>query len=328
MTTKHSPKKITKDRAVQDDVAGNSAMVSPLPSLIIQAQKAPILRTGSDPNIALAASDTGSCSSKVTFRNINKRLRRDGSDDDENAPINAPLSDMMAIIMEQNVKMEKMLNAMNEIRDQNNAIKASVEFMSAKYDELLVQVDTLTEGRKADRKYVQLLENRIETLERNIRETCLEIRNVPQKKGETNKDLLNIVKNTCDFLKVPMQNPDIKNIHRINIQTDGNKTILAEFTNTYIKEKILTAVKKYNKDNKTNKLNTSALKLEGPPKPLYVSECLTSKGRKLFALARELARSHEYDFCWTNHGIVYLRKTDSDPAIRISDEIDLDKLRI
>lgn len=77
--------------------------------------------------------------------------------------------------------------------------------MSAKYDELLVQVDTLTEGRKADRKYVQLLENRIETLERNIRETCLEIRNVPQKKRESNKDLLNIVKNTCDFLKVPIK---------------------------------------------------------------------------------------------------------------------------
>ncbi|KAL4718354.1 hypothetical protein ACJJTC_002467 [Scirpophaga incertulas] len=74
------------------------------------------------------------------------------------------------------------------------------------------------------------------------------------------------------------------------------------------------------------RLNSKHLMFDGASKPIYITEALTTKAQKLFFLAREFARENEFKYCWTSRGIVFLRKADKQPPIRIESEKDLTKL--
>ncbi|KOB51939.1 Uncharacterized protein OBRU01_26845, partial [Operophtera brumata] len=58
-----------------------------------------------------------------------------------------------------------------------------------------------------------------------------------------------------------------------------------------------TAVKKYNQHHINDRLNTAAIGLQGKKNPIYVSDFLTPKARRLYFLARDVARSNGYRFC-------------------------------
>lgn len=101
-----------------------------------------------------------------------------------------------------------------------------------------------------------------------------------------------------------------------------------EFTTVLKKEEILSSVKRFNKGKKSDeKLNTTHLKIKGTKKPIYASELLTAKVKVLFYLSRDFAKTHDYSYCWTSNGVVYLRKRDGAPLLRVDQQSDLDKLR-
>ena len=54
--------------------------------------------------------------------------------------------------------------------------------------------------------------------------------------------------------------------------------------------------------------------------PVFVSEQLTPKGARLFFLARDLANSKQYKFCWTSYGRVLVKKDENSRAIVIKSE--------
>lgn len=129
------------------------------------------------------------------------------------------------------------------------------------------------------------------------------------------------------MLDIDIQDADIRDIFR-PISRDSQKPIIAEFTSIIKKEKLLGAVKTFNKGKKKgDKLNTTHLNLEIPMQPVYIAEALTQKQQRLFYHARRFAAEHKYDFCWTVRGVVYLRKKESAPQIRIDDELTLQELQ-
>ncbi|XP_013146619.1 PREDICTED: uncharacterized protein LOC106109570 [Papilio polytes] len=85
---------------------------------------------------------------------------------------------------------------------------------------------------------------------------------------------------------------------------------------------------KFNKNNSNNKLNTEHLQIKGPKIPIYFSENLSTKTKRLYYLAREFAAYEKYKFCWTTHGKVYLRKEEGTPLYRINSEEDINKLKL
>ncbi|XP_041980780.1 uncharacterized protein LOC121734316 [Aricia agestis] len=220
----------------------------------------------------------------------------------------------------------------NKIIEQNNELKSSVQFLSEKYDIILEKLKRLETEKESDKKHISLLEEKIEVLERKQRSTTLEIQNVPPFKSESVKtdnkeELLKILKSLGTTLNVEINDHDIKDIYRINMKNKSAKPIIVELTSAIKKEKIIYATKDFNK-NKTKeaKLNTSHLQILGPEKPIYISEALTSKTQKIFYLARQFARDHNFSYCWTTRGKVYIRKSDGSPFHRIETEQDLSKL--
>lgn len=81
------------------------------------------------------------------------------------------------------------------------------------------------------------------------------------------------------------------------------------------------------KGSKTRRNVTSTdLNLPGPTQKIFTNERLTTKNRMLFRECRTQAKQLEYDYCWCQSGIIYMRKKQGKPATAIRSTADLERL--
>lgn len=219
---------------------------------------------------------------------------------------------------EQDNKLDLIINSVN-------GVAASVSTLTTKLAEQDKTIKKLQENDAASQKEIYILKNQVESLQHKLCSTSLEIRNVPLAPKETKEDLKKIFINTAKYLKVPIQQSQIKDIYRRNTKSES-KPIVADLTTVDAKENLLASFKKVTKELKQDKFCTTHLNIDGPIKPIYVSEYLTPHERKLFFQARDFAKRNEYAFCWTSYGRVFLRKQEGSPQVKISNEEDLAKL--
>ncbi|CAG9122369.1 unnamed protein product [Plutella xylostella] len=83
------------------------------------------------------------------------------------------------------------------------------------------------------------------------------------------------------------------------------------------------AAKAHNKQHSDRRLCAADIGYKGLNTPVYISEALTNKVRRLFFLARDFAKNQGYKFCWTSNGRVFLRKTPDSTHIEIKEESQL-----
>lgn len=274
----------------------------------------------SDLNSAQATVARKNSQTKKSTRNTKRKHEQVSGDD--GSPTKSEMKLMFNDLKEdQNTKMKQLLDSIQDVKSQNADLQKSMEYMSQKYDDLLKRLDFLEGVRKSDNDYTKVLENKIESLERQLRSTTIEIRNIPMKQPETKQDLLNTVEKVGEVLNVVLQQSDINNVYRINAKSE-NKPIIVQLHNTALKEKIINCAKRHNKSQK-DRLTTTLLNIEGPSKQVYISENLTQGAKMLFYKAREFAKVNDYSFCWTAHGRIFLRKREGAPQHRIDKEEDL-----
>lgn len=226
--------------------------------------------------------------------------------------------------LSEDVTVVKLQNA--KIQKSNAAIEKSIEYLSSKYEELQTKLDSLEAERKETVKHVETLEFKNEELQRHLKISTIEIRNVPKKMSETKQDVSSIIKKTFKALEVEVQPADIRNAYCINNKS-GNNTVVTEFCTVAMKNTVIQQVKAFNKRNPANKLSTAALGLLGPSVPIYLSESLTANTRRLFNLARDFAKNNKYRHCWSANGRIFLRKSDDTAQIHVKDEKQLVEMK-
>ncbi|CAG9783337.1 unnamed protein product [Diatraea saccharalis] len=280
----------------------------------------------SAPNITTAQEhEDESGEIRALGRNI-KRKRSDSSEELSN--LKCEITSMFASWKaEQDSKFDTLLIALNDIKSQNANIHKSLEFLSEKYDELIERINTLEQDKRHQRDYINTLETKIENLERNFKVKSIEIRNIPTKINETTEDLMKIVQKTGAVIDLKIEKNDICDIYRTNTKNITQKPITVNFNSALTKEKFLKSVKKFNRDNRGSTLNTTQLKIDEESRPVFVSELLTAKAKRLFYLARDFAKSNQYSFCWTSHGRIFIRKNEGSPQVRIDGEDQLLQLK-
>lgn len=277
----------------------------------------PLRHTESEPNIA-------------TMMELNTERKKRKHDGEDNSMSDTLREMFAAFTLEQNKNFNSLLSAVITIKEQNIELTKSVEMISTKYDEFLARITVLEQKEKEDRQYISVLEEKIEALERKSRATGLEIHIPKVNKGskpETKDELITIVKSLGEVVDLNIQDADIRDIFR-PFSKDSRKPIIAELSSVMKKEKLINAVKTFNKGkNRGEKLNTNHLNLDIPVQPVFIAEALTKKQQRLFYLARMFAAEQKYDFCWTVRGVVYLRKKETAPQIRVDDPLTLEDLR-
>lgn len=277
-------------------------------------------RTDSEPSMSIRVEDEEFL--KIGTRKVKRRRdETDGKEEDTTFE-----SAFEAWSKTQNSKLTEILATVNELKKQNDELRTTCEFNAGQYEAILKEFRQMEEERKSNLKYIKLLEDKVETLERNSRSACFEIHNISTNKTETKDDLVNLLVKTSTVLKSPIQPCEIRNIFRAKSKSESTRPVIVELNSVLSKERVLRAAKKFNSENKSNKLNSKHLGLEGLEKPVYISENLTPKARRLFFRARELKRSKAYLFCWTSNGNVFIRKSEDDPAIPVESELQIDRL--
>ncbi|KAJ2945348.1 hypothetical protein O0L34_g148 [Tuta absoluta] len=226
----------------------------------------------------------------------------------------------------QTAKFDSMNKTLKNILEQNQGIQKCIQFLSDQYDLLTANQEKCELENLALKQRVMTLENKIDLMERNNRASMIELKNIPKIESEKKSDLCEIIQNLGKIVKQPVQITEIKDIYRIKSKTSDD-TIVVNFTSTDMKENIIKSTKVFNKENKNAKLNSVHLNIPGPSKPIYVAESLTTKGQHLYYLARKLAKTENFDSCWTSYGKIYVKKSANLPSTRINTEEDLAKLK-
>lgn len=258
---------------------------------------------------------------KQSALRLNKRKR---SDDREELLLE--MNKMFSKFEEkQNTQIMTLTSVVQEVKGQNDEIKKSIQFLTEKYDEVLLTTKKIQENCNNNKERIRLLENKIEILERNLNAASVEFRNIPKLPNESKENLCNTVEKLGSVVMLPIEKGSIKNIFRLkpSITGSGAGSIIAEFNSADTKEALIKATKLY---RKSNQLTTSDLQLSGPRAVIYTSELLTSNAKRLFFKARQLAKEHNFKFCWTAYGKVYLRKADGHQRHLVSSDEDLAKL--
>ncbi|XP_072939866.1 uncharacterized protein [Epargyreus clarus] len=227
----------------------------------------------------------------------------------------------------QDAKMEKISASIDEIKTQNVAMQNTADFLANKFECIQSQIEKLESDRCKDLQHIRELEEKLESLERHKRASCIEIKNIPCVAGETKEVLLKHVSSIAQALNTQVDQNNIRDVFRITKKDSEDKTIIVDFTSVLIKEVIIRKYKDYNKINKTSKFSTETLRIKGTRKPVFISENLTPKMKRLLYLSKEYAKTNAYDHCWVSHGKIFLRKKEGSKAIPIRSDQDLVNLK-
>lgn len=254
---------------------------------------------------------------------LNVTLRRKKQAQSDEYKLNDFMEEMRSMFLlfkeDQNKRADRLYAAVDDLR-------ISVDFLGKNLESAQARIVELEAIRQADVQHIKVLEDRLDALERGCRSSCLEIRNVPVAPSETKSSLVDNLIKVGEAIKVSIQKNDIKDIFRIRSKDPAKRTIIVELCSNLQKENIINKYRNFNKG--TLRLTTEHLRISGPPKPIFVSENLTAKMKRLFFLARDYAKVNDYNFCWVSHGKIFLRKRENGPLIRVTSELDLEKLQV
>ncbi|KAI5639514.1 hypothetical protein NE865_08014 [Phthorimaea operculella] len=195
-------------------------------------------------------------------------------------------------------------------------------------EELQKKLDNLKAQADKDRDYIILLEDKLEDLQRGSRKTNIEIKNVPKTNKETKEELVEMVVNLSKAIDCKVAAGDIKDIYRVRGKKEQTKNtpIIVELTSTIQRTEFLKMAKLFNIKHQ-EKLCAKHLGFKtNEYTPIFVSEQLTAKGARLYFLARDIAKTKSYKFCWTAYGRIYLRKHENSPIIMIKSEAQANSL--
>lgn len=196
----------------------------------------------------------------------------------------------------------------------------SVEFISAKYDELVVfKTNTITELKQIKSevnvisKKCEKIANSIEQLEEYSYQFNLKIVGMPQEQQtesaeQTSKLCIDLFHDIG--AEVTLQDIDIA--HRVPSRKPGNQTnaIICKFVRRLAREKVMAARKK------ANDLQPS----------ISIYDHLTPRLQELLYEAKKYQLVNHFKFCWAKNKMVYLRKSEDEGVIKLKNLQDLNAL--
>lgn len=237
------------------------------------------------------------------------------------------MKDMFADFMDKQTTMifalVKDVNAIKiqneQIFKSNSEIEKSVEVIRGTLHDITGRIESLEKDRKQVHDCFLQLEKKTQVLEDTNRPSSVEIRNIPNKEHETYKDLINYITQLAASLSITIQPSHIRDARRLPTKPGSNRILCVEFTSVHLKTSILQAAREFNisKKNVSDKLNLSHIGFGDNNDPIYISEYLPASDRKLFHDARDFAKKYEYNYCWTSHGRILIKKNENSKAIRV-----------
>ncbi|XP_028165096.1 uncharacterized protein LOC114356174 [Ostrinia furnacalis] len=240
--------------------------------------------------------------------------------------------EMLNLMKTNNAELRSTLSTFSE-RITN--LNTSIEFMSDKFDKMTEglqqqqqEIITLKKENACLRTEVNSLSGKLQQLDQLSRASTLEIQCVPDKKTE---NVLQIVKQLGRTVNCTINDQDIhycSRIAKINPNSTRPRSIIAKLSSPRLRDTVLSAVSRYNKENPQNKLSTADFGFNPENKtPVFVLESLSYENKQLHAAARQRGKELNFKFVWVRAGRIYMRKNETSEAIFIRNASALDKIQ-
>ncbi|KAI5634326.1 hypothetical protein NE865_12940 [Phthorimaea operculella] len=219
-----------------------------------------------------------------------------------------------------------------EIEDKINSFEKSITYFNSAFEEIranfTAQKEELAKLNKENetlRDSVRDLTSRFQQIDQLSRATNIEIQCVPENRNE---HLISTVQQLGTAIKCPVQEQDIHYCSRVAKQKSDSprpRNILVKFSSPRLRDSFLAATITFNKNNKSDKLNTSHLGIADDKRtPIYVSENLSPELKNLHAEARKRCiKDLGYKFVWVRNGRIFARKTEDSNYVYIRDTASL-----
>lgn len=295
-----------------------------------------------DKNSGMSASDTdfgSKASSEDLTKATRKRTKRIAGENhgDDFSCFQAELRDMFtAFTSNYSSRLDKIEKSIasqiktqtEDLRDTYLGIEKSIDYMSGQLASLDSKILIFEEQRKEMATSIVRIDDKIESVQRELTKTCIEIRGVPKKQKETKHELYELVQNAFKLAQQEFSPISVRDVFRLpSKQEQTVSTVVVELSNTLIKTEFLDGIKKYTRSHPRDPLQSSVLGLKETKSVIYISDHLTPKMRRLHYLAREFVKTEGFAFCWTTNGRVFIRKQEGHPYINIKSEDQLASLR-
>lgn len=282
--------------------------------------------------LGAASSDPDVSRSESTNMNIRKRQRHLSQDwRDELLTFKTEITHLLTQWKsDQQNTLERICSDMTHLKGEimsikkcNSEIEKSLEFVTKKYEEIDEKINYFEKNKNELNYEITLLKQQIEDMERKSYLNKIEICNVPKR---DNENLFVLMRRMYENLDIEYHSDSILNVYRTRGRNNRPGSILVELSSPLLRDRMLQAYRK-TKLSPGTRVDSSKIGIDGPKTQIFISEQLTKKANHLFFLARSLAKTKQYKYCWTRNGNVYLRKEDGSPFIIIKDENHITKLQ-
>lgn len=202
------------------------------------------------------------------------------------------------------------------LRNEVEEMRKSLAMFNSLYEEMKAQQEGLTKENKELTRSNQQLTKRMAELEQYSRINNVEIKGVPQTKGE---DCSDIVKEIGEKIGCSVDSNDIDVVHRVPAKQGQN--IIVRFCSRTKKADFADKAKKA-------RLTIGAIgfRAQGAARndePVFVNDHLTPESKRLFAQALALKKEKQWKFLWVNNCKIKARKTEDSRVHIISGVSDL-----
>lgn len=207
-------------------------------------------------------------------------------------------------------------------------ILSSLQFMTAKYDELTTKNLELEITCSKLKNENTLLKTEINEIKQDVQkleeiscERKIEVHGIPYNENE---DLNMIIANISENLDYKIEREDIDEAYRIKKlqnRNNGNKNfpIVVSFVRKSIKEKFLAMRKK-------RSMFTNEIGFKEKRSQIYLNEYLPRKKKDLLWKTKQAKLEKRYKFLWVRNGNIMVRKTEDSNIIKINCEEDIKKI--
>ncbi|CAG9795140.1 unnamed protein product [Diatraea saccharalis] len=213
---------------------------------------------------------------------------------------------MINLFTKHKEEFKDIMPTLKEMKQVNTNIQNSIEFLSKQNEEFKQKIEYLESQAKIDRDHISLLEETIEEIQKTQRKSNFEIKNVPLKDKETKDSLVEMALCLAKYVGSNLKATDVKDIYRVRAKKRDiqNTSIVVETNSTVLKTELIQMTKHFNITHKTKLCAKHLGFTKAEDTPIFITEHLTRTASRLHFLARDLAKSKGYKYCWTAYGKV------------------------
>lgn len=249
-----------------------------------------------------------------------------------------------ATLENQNEILKSLLDSLRDdigiVRQDLCEMKVNFQNLSAEQLSQRKDICNLQSSVETNNQKVELMSNEITELKSTVntlsKEICmkdqqgrlnnLEICGIPVLKGENLNNILCNISKKIGFQLLPT---DIDYVHRVRRFRNSTSSqdpssipnIIVRFTQRNRKKDMLAAARA------RRSLSTADAGLDGPAKPIFLSDHLTPYNKILYKQARQAVKENNYKYIWLSDCKILARKNDTSRVIVISSDTDLQNIK-